>query len=108
MRAFACSTKPSATAAYAWRALTWPRRRPGHRFDLPKCQGHGGNAAIYLNGHFCGLFVYFLHFAPKTSERTIDDLYDLAFAHLTMFFIRTPLFTVGRGSASLAQPGGIR
>src|SRR5215471_17613617 len=64
-----------------------------HQFDLPKCQVHRGNAAIYLNGHFGGLFDYFLHFAPKTSERTIDDPYDLAFAHLPMFsHMTTPLF----------------
>ena len=45
-----------------------------HQFDLPKCQVHRGNAAKYLNGHFGGLFVYFLHFAPKTRERALDDL----------------------------------
>lgn len=38
-----------------------------HQFDLPKCQVHRGYTAKYLNGHFGGLFVYFLHFAPKTS-----------------------------------------
>src|SRR5262249_14282444 len=53
--------------------------------DLPKCQVHRGNAAKYLNGHSDGLLADFLHFAPKTSKRTIDDLYDQALAHLTMF-----------------------
>jgi hypothetical protein len=52
-----------------------------HQFDLPKCQVHRGSAAIYLNVYFGRLSVYFLHFAPKTSHRTIDDPYDLAFAH---------------------------
>jgi hypothetical protein len=32
-----------------------------------KCQVHRGNATKYPNGHFGGLFIYFLHFAPKTS-----------------------------------------
>ena len=66
-----------------------------HQFDLPKCQVHGGNAAEDLNGHFGGLFGYFLHFAPKTSERTIGDLYDLAFAHLMMFSHTTICFSYG-------------
>jgi len=66
-----------------------------HQFDLPRCQVHRGNAAKYLNGHFGGLFVYFLHFAPKTSERTIDDPYDLAFVHLTMFSHATIRFSYG-------------
>jgi len=62
----------------------------------PKCQVHLGNAAKYQNGHFGGLFVYFLHFAPKTSKRTIDDPYDLAFAHLMMFSHTTIRFSYGR------------
>jgi hypothetical protein len=32
-----------------------------------------------------GLSVDFLHFTPKTSKRTIDDPYDLAFVHRMMF-----------------------
>jgi len=63
--------------------------------DLPKCQVHRGNAAKYLNGHFGGLFVYFLHFALKTSKRTLDDPYDLAFAHLMMFSHTTIRFSYG-------------
>jgi len=42
-----------------------------------------------------GLFVYFLHFTAKTSERTIDDPYDLAFAHLMMFSHTTIRFSYG-------------
>jgi hypothetical protein len=60
-------------------ALAW------HQFDLPKCQVYWGNAAVCLNVHPDGLFVYFLHLAPKTSKRTIDDLYDAAFESLLMF-----------------------
>src|SRR5215469_5853164 len=56
-----------------------------HQFDLPKCQVNWGNAAVCLNVHFDGLIAYFLHFAPKTSKRTIDDLYDAAFESLMMF-----------------------
>ena len=59
------------------------------------CQVHRGTAAIYLNGHFGGLFVYFLHFAPKTSKRTIDDPYDLAVAHLMMFSHTSIRFSYG-------------
>jgi len=62
---------------------------------LPKCQVHWGNAAKCQNVHFDGLFDYFLHFAPKTSKRTIDDLYDLAFAHLMMFSHTTIRFSYG-------------
>jgi WD40 repeat protein len=64
-----------------------------HQFDLPKCQVHRGNAAKDLNGHFGDLLVYFLHLAPKTSERTIDDPYDLAFAHLMMLSHTTIRFS---------------
>jgi len=66
-----------------------------HQFDLPKCQVHCGNAAVCLNVNFDGLFVYFLHFAPKTSERTIDDLYDAAFEPLMMFSHTTIRFSYG-------------
>jgi hypothetical protein len=66
-----------------------------HEFDLPKCQVHWGGAAVCLNVHFDGLFVYFLHFAPKTSERTIDDLYDAAFKSLMMFAHTTIRFSYG-------------
>jgi hypothetical protein len=38
-----------------------------------------------LNVHFDGLFVYFLHFAPKTNKGTIDDLHNAAFEPLMMF-----------------------
>ena len=62
---------------------------------MPKCQVHRGNAAVCLNGHFGGLFVYFLHFALKTSKRTLDDPYDLAFAHLMMFSHTTIRFSYG-------------
>src|SRR5436190_3883296 len=66
-----------------------------HQFDLSKCQVHWGNAAVCLNVHFDGLFVYFLHFAPKTSKRTIDDLYDAAFESLMMFSHTIILFLYG-------------
>src|SRR5262245_60604642 len=66
-----------------------------HQFDLSKCQVHGGIAAKCLNGHFVGLYVYFLPLAPKTSKRTIDDPYDLAFAHLMMFSHTTIRFSDG-------------
>jgi hypothetical protein len=46
-----------------------------------------------LNAH--GLFVYFLHFAPKTSKRTIDDLYDATFESLLMFSHTTIRFSYG-------------
>jgi len=71
-----------------------------HKLDLPKCQVNRGNAAKDLNGHFGGLFLYFLHFATKTSERTIDDPDDLAFAHLMMFS-----HTTIRLSCGLRLPG---
>jgi hypothetical protein len=54
-----------------------------------------GNAAVCLNVHFDGLFAYFLHFAPKTSKRTIDDLYDAAFESLLMFSHTTIRFLYG-------------
>ena len=38
-----------------------------------------------LNVHFDGLFVYFLHFSPKTSKWTIEDLHNAAFESLMMF-----------------------
>src|SRR5262249_8364702 len=66
-----------------------------HQLDLPKCQVYRGNAAKYLNGHFGGPFVCFLHFAPKTSKRTIDDPHELAFAHLMMFSHTTIRFSCG-------------
>jgi hypothetical protein len=74
-------------SASAWISL--------HQFDLPKCQVHRGNAAKCLNGHSGDLIVYFLHFAPKTSERTIDDPYDLTFAHLPMSSHTAILFSYG-------------
>jgi len=82
-----------------------PRLRNG--FDLPKCQVHRGNAAKNLNGHFGGLFVYFLHFAAKTSERTIDDLYDLAFAHLLMFSHTTIRISYGLRLRGTGKPDSI-
>jgi len=77
-----------------------------HQFELPKCQVHWGIAAIHVNVHFGGLSLYFLHFAPKTSQRTIDDPYDLAFAHLMMFSHTTiPHFVYAcRAPASAAKP----
>jgi len=42
-----------------------------------------------------GLLVYFLHFAPKTSKRTIDYLYDAAFESLMMFAHTTIRFSYG-------------
>jgi hypothetical protein len=71
-----------------------------HQFDLPECQVHRGDAAKCLNVHFDGLFVYFLHFAPKTSKWTIDDLYDTAFEFLMMFS-----HTIIRFSYDLRLPG---
>jgi hypothetical protein len=59
------------------------------------CQGHRGNATKCLNVHFDGLFVYFLHFASKTSKRAIDDLYDAAFESLMMFSHTTIRFLYG-------------
>src|SRR5215469_16260966 len=66
-----------------------------HQFDLPKCQVNWGNAAVCLNVHFDGLIAYYLHFAPKTSKRTIDDLYDAAFESLVMFSHTTLRFSCG-------------
>src|SRR5262245_3432972 len=66
-----------------------------HQFDLPECQVHRGDAAKCLNVHFDGLFVYFLHFAPKTSKRTIDDLYDAAFESLMMLSHKTIRLSYG-------------
>jgi hypothetical protein len=45
----------------------------GTSFDLAKYQVHPGIAAKYVKGNFGDLFVYFPHFASKTSQRTIDD-----------------------------------
>jgi len=64
-----------------------------HQFDLPKCQVHWGSATVCLNVHFDGPFVYFLHFAAKTSKRTIDDLYDAAFESLLIFSHTTIRFS---------------
>jgi hypothetical protein len=49
------------------------------------------------------LFVCFLHFAQKTSERTIDDPNDLASARLMMFSHTVILFSCG---LRLSGPGG--
>jgi len=52
-----------------------------------------------------GLFIYFLHFAPETSKRAIDDLYDAAlnplmmFSHATIRFLYGPRFA-GAGSVA--------
>ena len=63
--------------------------------DERQSQVDRGNAAKYLDGHSGGLSAYLLHFAPKTSKRTIDDLYDLAFAHLMMFSHTAILLSYG-------------
>src|SRR5262249_4346217 len=62
----------------------------------------------YLNGHFGGLFVYFLHFAPKTSKRTIDDPYYLAFANLMMFSHMTIRFSYDLHLPDCASTGATK
>ena len=66
-----------------------------HQFELPKCQVHFGNAAVYLNVNFDEPIVYVLHFTPKTGKRTIDDLYTAAFEALMMFSHATIRFSYG-------------